>query len=378
MRLSQNKVSISRACRLQTDLSFSSSISHRRPSFLSLLSSLPLLLTDLDASHLLAAVEASRASDGRVAPHPRSGCVIVDGKQQVLSSGHTAGEGASPSEVVAVSALGGSSASSSSSASSAPLSVYLSLEPDATPAGAGALEALLALGSNTRVVLGMLHPLAHARGRGAAALAAAGFEVHRSPAARRRSPATCEPENEGSREAAAAAARASERARAVEAAEDGEEEAVAAAMDASSAQERSDAAAAAAVAVVVVAAAAAGAAAAPPSLSPSPQLASSRRCCCRCCCCSIMRLCLRRLLASSAAEESGRRFRLGSSLPAPPPRPPPLPSPPPSEVDGPPLPPVPVPPAAAAGPRDRGCPAAALSSMLRLPLRPMGLEEGGA
>ena len=176
--MSQNKVSISRACRLQTDLSFSSSISHRRPSFLSLLSSLPLLLTDLDASHLLAAVEASRASDGRVAPHPRSGCVIVDGKQQVLSSGHTAGEGASPAEVVAVSALGGSSASSSSSASSAPLSVYLSLEPDATPAGAGALEALLALGSNTRVVLGMLHPLAHARGRGAAALAAAGFEVH--------------------------------------------------------------------------------------------------------------------------------------------------------------------------------------------------------
>ena len=96
----------------------------------------------------------------------------------MLSSGHTAGEGASPAEVVAVSALGGSSASSSSSASSAPLSVYLSLEPDATPAGAGALEALLALGSNTRVVLGMLHPLAHARGRGAAALAAAGFEVH--------------------------------------------------------------------------------------------------------------------------------------------------------------------------------------------------------
>ena len=101
----------------------------------------------------------------------------------MLSSGHTAGEGASPAEVVAVSALGGVAArAASSSSSSAPLSVYLSLEPDATPAGAGALEALMALGgnsnSNVRVVLGMLHPLAHARGRGAAALAAAGFEVH--------------------------------------------------------------------------------------------------------------------------------------------------------------------------------------------------------
>lgn len=137
------------------------------------------LETDRDASHLLGAVEASRASDGRVAPHPRSGCVIVGNGGSVLSSGHTAGEGASPAEVVAVSALGGGGASSSSSA---PLSVYLSLEPDATPAGAGALEALMSLRSRdkntTRLVLGMLHPLAHARGRGAAALAAAGFEVH--------------------------------------------------------------------------------------------------------------------------------------------------------------------------------------------------------
>ena len=188
MRLSQKEISVSHPAASPNWFLFLF-FSHRRPFFslIKTLSSSP----DLDASHLLAAVEASRASDGRVAPHPRSGCVIVVGgsgsissdggqRQQVLSSGHTAGEGASPAEVVAVSALRRLGFSSSSS--DAPLSVYLSLEPDATPAGAGALEALLALGSGNndsiRVVLGMLHPLAHARGRGAAALAAAGFEVH--------------------------------------------------------------------------------------------------------------------------------------------------------------------------------------------------------
>ncbi|GAX84404.1 hypothetical protein CEUSTIGMA_g11826.t1 [Chlamydomonas eustigma] len=108
------------------------------------------------------------SSSGLTQPHPNSACILVSPDGKVLSSAYQHAQGTTSSEVLAVAASGEATKSSTA---------YLNLETggdcDGEPA---ALNALL-LGGVQRVVLGMRHPLDHARGRAVCALRAAGLVV---------------------------------------------------------------------------------------------------------------------------------------------------------------------------------------------------------
>ncbi len=120
-----------------------------------------------DAHYLTRCLELAARADGRTAPNPIVGCVIVDGRGRVVAEAFHARAGDLHAEAAALAQLGGKARG---------CTVYVSLEPcnhhGRTPPCAAAL---IAAGVR-RVVYGAADPIAGHAG-GGAALAAAGIDV---------------------------------------------------------------------------------------------------------------------------------------------------------------------------------------------------------
>lgn len=125
--------------------------------------------TDDDLAHVLCAAELSHGSDGLVQPHPRSGCVLLDSAGAVVARTFQMGQGGVRSEVLAVREAGARADGGVA---------YLNLEPAHGPAvGEDAAVDALVRSRVSRVVVGILHPVAGVRGQAVAALRAAGVRV---------------------------------------------------------------------------------------------------------------------------------------------------------------------------------------------------------
>ena len=125
--------------------------------------------TDDDLVHVLRAAELSHGSDGLVQPHPRSGCVLLDSAGAVVARTFQMGQGGVRSEVLAVREAGARADGGVA---------YLNLEPAHGPAvGEDAAVDALVRSRVSRVVVGILHPVAGVRGQAVAALRAAGVRV---------------------------------------------------------------------------------------------------------------------------------------------------------------------------------------------------------
>ena len=125
--------------------------------------------TDDDLVHVLRAAELSHGSDGLVQPHPRSGCVLLDSAGAVVARTFQMGQGGVRSEVLAAREAGARADGGVA---------YLNLEPAHGPAvGEDAAVDALVRSRVSRVVVGILHPVAGVRGRAVAALRDAGVRV---------------------------------------------------------------------------------------------------------------------------------------------------------------------------------------------------------
>ena len=125
--------------------------------------------TDDDLAHVLCAAELSHGSDGLVQPHPRSGCVLLDSAGAVVARTFQMGQGGVRSEVLAVREAGARADGGVA---------YLNLEPAHGPAvGEDAAVDALVRSRVSRVVVGILHPVAGVRGQAVAALRDAGVRV---------------------------------------------------------------------------------------------------------------------------------------------------------------------------------------------------------
>jgi len=125
--------------------------------------------TDDDLAHVLRAAELSHGSDGLVQPHPRSGCVLLDSAGAVVARTFQMGQGGVRSEVLAAREAGARADGGVA---------YLNLEPAHGPAvGEDAAVDALVRSRVSRVVVGILHPVAGVRGRAVAALRDAGVRV---------------------------------------------------------------------------------------------------------------------------------------------------------------------------------------------------------
>ena len=125
--------------------------------------------TDDDLAHVLCAAELSHGSDGLVQPHPRSGCVLLDSAGAVVARTFQMGQGGVRSEVLAAREAGARADGGVA---------YLNLEPAHGPAvGEDAAVDALVRSRVSRVVVGILHPVAGVRGQAVAALRDAGVRV---------------------------------------------------------------------------------------------------------------------------------------------------------------------------------------------------------
>ena len=125
--------------------------------------------TDDDLAHVLRAAELSHGSDGLVQPHPRSGCVLLDSAGAVVARTFQMGQGGVRSEVLAAREAGARADGGVA---------YLNLEPAHGPAvGEDAAVDALVRSRVSRVVVGILHPVAGVRGRAVAALRDTGVRV---------------------------------------------------------------------------------------------------------------------------------------------------------------------------------------------------------
>ena len=128
---------------------------------------------DDDLVHVLRAAELSHGSDGLVQPHPRSGCVLLDSAGAVVARTFQMGQGGVRSEVLAAREAGARADGGVA---------YLNLEPAHGPAvGEDAAVDALVRSRVSRVVVGILHPVAGVRGR-----AVAGAPRHGRPRGRPR------------------------------------------------------------------------------------------------------------------------------------------------------------------------------------------------
>ena len=127
--------------------------------------------TDDDLVHVLRAAELSHGSDGLVQPHPRSGCVLLDSAGAVVARTFQMGQGGVRSEVLAAREAGAHADGGVA---------YLNLEPAHGPAvGEDAAVDALVRSRVSRVVVGILHPVAGVRGRAVAALRDGGADEAR-------------------------------------------------------------------------------------------------------------------------------------------------------------------------------------------------------
>jgi diaminohydroxyphosphoribosylaminopyrimidine deaminase/5-amino-6-(5-phosphoribosylamino)uracil reductase len=122
----------------------------------------------VDAAHLTAAALESRASVGHTAPHPYSGAVLASADGRALAAGHARGAAGAAAAAAALAALPPGTGDALAGGT-----IYLNLEP---LAGEGVGEAL-SRARVRRAVVGLPHPLPHARGRGVAELVHAGIDV---------------------------------------------------------------------------------------------------------------------------------------------------------------------------------------------------------
>lgn len=58
-------------------------------------------VTDADGVHLLRAAHLADLASGQAAPHPRSGCVLVDARGTVVAEAFQLGQGGERAEVLA-------------------------------------------------------------------------------------------------------------------------------------------------------------------------------------------------------------------------------------------------------------------------------------
>jgi diaminohydroxyphosphoribosylaminopyrimidine deaminase / 5-amino-6-(5-phosphoribosylamino)uracil reductase len=122
-----------------------------------------------DAAWLLRCVELARRGEGRTAPNPPVGCVIVAEDGRVLAEGWHMGPGTLHAEAAALDELGGRAEGAT---------IYTSLEPCAheSPRKAAPCADLCARSGARRVVFGLRDPVP-GHGGGAEKLRAAGLSV---------------------------------------------------------------------------------------------------------------------------------------------------------------------------------------------------------
>ncbi|KAG1655585.1 hypothetical protein FOA52_005884 [Chlamydomonas sp. UWO 241] len=114
--------------------------------------------------------EAARLADstaGLTQPHPNAACILVGPDGRRLSSAYQLAQGTLSAELQAVVAAGGAANGATA---------YINLECGDCHGDAAAVRALIA-GKLSRVVVGLRHPFAHARGTAVRALRAAGLRV---------------------------------------------------------------------------------------------------------------------------------------------------------------------------------------------------------
>ncbi len=121
-----------------------------------------------DLAFMEATVRLADSSAGLTAPHPNAACMLVGPDGRVISSAFQWAQGTASAEVQAASAAG---------AAARGATAYLNLEPGGDCHGEPAALRALTDSGVTRVVVGMRHPLPHARGRGVAALRGGGMRV---------------------------------------------------------------------------------------------------------------------------------------------------------------------------------------------------------
>ena len=125
----------------------------------------------------------ARRAEGRTAPNPIVGCVIVDRRGRVLAEGHHRGPGTPHAEAAALAALGGRAPGAT---------LYVSLEPcNHRDGGRAACAPAVRASGVARVVIGAMDPVP-GHGGGARLLARAGVAVTRGVLG-----AACEDANAG-------------------------------------------------------------------------------------------------------------------------------------------------------------------------------------
>ena len=109
----------------------------------------------------------ARRAEGRTAPNPMVGCVIVSAKGEVLAAGWHRGPGTAHGEAAALARLGGTARGAT---------LYVNLEPCTHQGRTGPCAPLVIASGVRRVVIGAKDPI-RGHGGGAKAIAKAGIEV---------------------------------------------------------------------------------------------------------------------------------------------------------------------------------------------------------
>jgi diaminohydroxyphosphoribosylaminopyrimidine deaminase/5-amino-6-(5-phosphoribosylamino)uracil reductase len=128
------------------------------------------MIPDHESLMRAAIAEAERAR-GKTGDNPWVGCVVADGRGQVIGRGHTQGPGEDHAEIVALAGL------RARGAVPAGVTLYSTLEPCSFHGRTPACSRVIVESGVRRVVVGMRDPHPRVDGEGARILRDAGIEV---------------------------------------------------------------------------------------------------------------------------------------------------------------------------------------------------------